>query len=171
LAIYGNFALPLTFFQPIPDAPKKTDAIKYLLKHSHRGSDMSEKRRPFDFPDTVKDEARLRQFGLCACCGDSLDDEWEEAHHVVPNQSGDPTNPEHSWLRTLENCVVLCDQCHHVAHGENTLAGPVAPPEYYSHSHGQDLVRHRDWVGRLNVKAALLWGPKIHNRLGPRSGS
>jgi 5-methylcytosine-specific restriction endonuclease McrA len=121
------------------------------------------KKRFFDFPDTVKDEARLRQFGLCAHCGCSLNDVWEEAHHAIPNQSGDPTNPEHAWLRTAENCVVLCDACHPKVHADNTASGPVAPPEYYEHSHGLDSVRHADWVRHLNLKAALLWGPKVHS--------
>lgn len=118
--------------------------------------------RPFEFSDTVRDAARIRQFGLCAHCGISLNDEWEEAHHAIPNQSGDPGNPQHAWLRSLENCVVLCDLCHHMAHGENTISGPVAPPEYYEYSHGLDTVLHTDWVRRLKLKAALLWGSKLH---------
>ena len=116
--------------------------------------------RPFDFSEAVRDEARLRQFGLCAHCGMSLNDEWEEAHHAIPNQSGDPQNQEHAWLRSVENCVVLCDMCHHMAHGENTRSGAVAPPDYYPFSHGRNPVLHAAWARSLNLRAALLWGAK-----------
>lgn len=120
------------------------------------------KKRAFDFPETIIKQARLRQFGLCAGCGDSLVDVWEEAHHVIPNQSGNPANQDHGWLRTVENCVIVCDTCHDDVHGGNKRLGPVAPPEYYKHSHGQDLVLHAEWVRGLNVKAASLWGTKLN---------
>jgi len=126
------------------------------------------KKRPFDFDDTVRREARLRQFGLCAHCGDSLTDQWEEAHHAIPNQSGDPNHPAHAWLRTVDNCVVLCDLCHHVAHAENTRTGAVAPPEFYEYSHGLDRVQHAAWAARLNLQAALLWGSKVRSSRRPK---
>jgi hypothetical protein len=120
----------------------------------------SRKPRPFDFSSAVQKEARLRQFGLCALCGESLDDAWEEAHHVVPNQSGDENNPSHAWLRTSANCVILCDACHDRVHGHNKTSGAVAPPEYYKYSHGIQQVQHREWVRDLTIKASLLWGAK-----------
>jgi 5-methylcytosine-specific restriction endonuclease McrA len=66
--------------------------------------------RPFDSRDKRTGEASST--GVCARCGECLDDEWEEAHHVVPNQSGDPDDASHSWLRSPDNCVVLCYLCH-----------------------------------------------------------
>ena len=114
--------------------------------------------RPFDFSKTVIREARLRQNGLCAHCGRKMDDLWEEAHHAIPNQSGNPNNPDHDWLRTEDNCVVICDPCHSRVHNDNTRTGAVAPPEYYEYSHGGDSIRHSAWVRRLNQRAAKLWG-------------
>ena len=122
--------------------------------------------RPFDFSDAVREQARLRQFGLCAVCGMSLNDQWEEAHHVVPNQTGDPDNANHAWLRTVINCVALCDTCHDQVHGHNKTTGAVAPPEYYEYSHGPNRVQHQAWVNDLNNTAQLLWGTlpsRIHS--------
>src|SRR4051794_40043180 len=45
--------------------------------------------RQFNFSEAVKRDARLRQMELCAYCGDSLNEQSEEAHHVVPDQSGE----------------------------------------------------------------------------------
>jgi hypothetical protein len=117
--------------------------------------------RPFDFTKSVQKEARSRQSGVCACCGESLNDQWEEAHHVVPNQCGDKNNPNHEWLRTAVNCVVLCDGCHDQVHGENKTSGAVAPPDYYRFSHSGNKVQHKEWVRDLNIKAALLWAAKV----------
>ena len=63
--------------------------------------------RPFDFSPQVQAQARMRQFSICAHCGMSLDDVEEHAHHVYPNQSGDPRKLHHAWLRT-EQPIASC---------------------------------------------------------------
>jgi hypothetical protein len=72
--------------------------------------------RPFDFGTLTRQRTRIRQFGMCAVCGDRLDDLVEHAHHVIPNQSGNPADADHQALRTVENCVVICDACHERVH-------------------------------------------------------
>ncbi len=114
--------------------------------------------RPFDFNALTVQLARLRQDSLCACCGESLDDVVEHAHHVIPNQSGDPTDARHAWLRSEENCVLLCDICHERVHGNgNYRNGAVAPPSYYLNSHGVDRAAHTAWVLDLNQRAQTIW--------------
>jgi hypothetical protein len=116
------------------------------------------KRRPFDFKDAVIDEARLRQNGKCACCGTSLDDVWENAHHVIPNQSGEPGNPKHAWLMQVDNCVVLCENCHYRVHQDGRYQnGTIAGPDYYPHSHGTNSPAHKAWVKAVDGKAKQLF--------------
>src|SRR5262245_7104676 len=90
-------------------------AFHLFLRYSNHimGSVMD---RPFDFSRTIKRDASLRQNNKCAHCGDELTDLLDHAHHVVPNQTGNPAARQDNWLRSLENCVVLCDTCHTRVH-------------------------------------------------------
>jgi 5-methylcytosine-specific restriction endonuclease McrA len=118
--------------------------------------------RQFNFSETVKRDARLRQMELCAYCGDSLNEQWEEAHHVVPDQSGQKGIHADDWMKSASNCVVLCDPCHaNVGHDGNTKTGSVAGPEVYKYSHGGDHVQHAEWVRLLDIQAAKIWGSKL----------
>lgn len=119
----------------------------------------------FPFDDTVKEAAWLRQSGCCAKCGHALinnpDDPFRrQAHHVIPQQSGVADDPGHAWMATLENCVLICYDEHLAAHGGDFGSGPVAPPAWFIHSHGEDKVRHAEWARSLNLKAESVWGPK-----------
>jgi hypothetical protein len=119
--------------------------------------------RPFSFRNPTTREARLRQCGRCALCGDSLDDLEEHAHHVVPNQSGDPQNATHGWILTTVNCVVLCHVCHEAVHaGGRYVKGALAPPDYFMYSHGTDRAAHTRWAAEILGLASTVW---------PRSGS
>lgn len=114
--------------------------------------------RPFDFKDSVKDKARIRQQALCAQCGEDLNNLEEHAHHVIPNQSGDPGNTGHDWLRSAENCVIVCDMCHWRVHENGKYQqGAVAPPSYYEHSHGKFKASHRKWVSDLESLSKSIW--------------
>lgn len=118
--------------------------------------------RQFNFSETVKQEARKRQMDLCASCGHCLNDQWEEAHHVIPDQCASRSNPNHQWIGTVLNCVVLCDPCHaDIGHNGDTRTGAVAPPKMYPYSHGGNRVRHKEWVRTLDLQAAQLWGEKL----------
>jgi hypothetical protein len=115
--------------------------------------------RPFDFEEDTPKQARLRQYGCCAKCGKSLNWKLEHAHHVVPNQVGDPQNNSHAWLKTELNCVILCESCHYHVHEYGRYRnGATALPEYFCYSHGKDVVQHKRWVEDLNLKSQLLWG-------------
>jgi hypothetical protein len=63
--------------------------------------------RTFDFAQPVVNSVRLRQWGICAKCGERLDDLVEHAHHVIPNQTGRATDPADAFLRSTDNCVIL----------------------------------------------------------------
>ena len=118
--------------------------------------------RQFDFSEAVKRDARLRQMELCAHCGESLNEQWEEAHHVVPDQSARKGIHADEWMKSALNCVVLCDPCHaNVGHDGNTKIGAVAGPEVYKYSHGGDRVQHAEWVRLLDIQAAKVWGSKL----------
>jgi hypothetical protein len=107
--------------------------------------------RPFDFSDTTKREAFRRQWNLCAHCGRNLANLYDHAHHVIPNQSGNVSNPADAFLRSVDNCVILCDMCHERVHQDARYrTGAVAPPEYYPYSHGNQVQQHTLWVTQLN---------------------
>lgn len=114
--------------------------------------------RPFDFSSTTRFQARFRQRALCAVRGDSLDDHVEHGHHVIPNQSGSPGNVRHSWLRLSDNCVMLCEACHNRVHQDGRFRdGAVAPPSYFTYSHGRNSRMHRSWASDLETRAHLLF--------------
>jgi 5-methylcytosine-specific restriction endonuclease McrA len=104
--------------------------------------------RPFDFKPGVVQQARIRRWGVCAHCGDSLTDAWEEAHHVVPNQSGRPGDPADDFLRSVDSCAILCASCHTAAHAHGSYrVGAAAPAEWYSYSHGKKgRAQHMLWT-------------------------
>jgi 5-methylcytosine-specific restriction endonuclease McrA len=104
--------------------------------------------RGFEFTASVKKEARLRQWEVCAHCSHSLTDVWEEAHHVVPKQIGRANDRADAFVRSADNCVILCDQCHVAAHEYGrTARGAVRPPEWYVYSHGKHQnAEHEIWL-------------------------
>ena len=111
----------------------------------------------FEFSDKTKNAARLRQQEKCALDNEPLNDGIEHAHHVAPKQSGDKDNPNHAWIGSEENCVVLCEQCHKIAHDDaKWKKGATAPPSYFPHSHGSDLEAHKAWATELDKKIAEL---------------
>jgi 5-methylcytosine-specific restriction endonuclease McrA len=121
-------------------------------------------KRPFNFKDTTKREAFKRQWNLCAHCGENLSDFFDHAHHVIPNQTGRAGNVADQFLRTVDNCVILCDTCHERVHHDGSYrTGAVAPPEYYPYSHGKDacvaadrkvLLLTTGLSGTLDIKTA-----------------
>jgi 5-methylcytosine-specific restriction endonuclease McrA len=80
-----------------------------------------------------------RQNGRCGYCGAPIihdygprtdDDEYGEAHHVVPVQSGGPN--------LVDNGVYLCYVCHEAVHGDGAdyRNGAVPPKEYFPYFDG-----------------------------------
>jgi hypothetical protein len=109
--------------------------------------------RDFDFSETVKREAFFRQWNLCAHCGRNLINIVDHAHHVLPNQVGNPKNSNDDWIRSVDNCVILCDTCHYRVHENGHYrTGAVAPPEYYPYSHGRQTHDHQNWLTRIKPR-------------------
>ncbi len=106
--------------------------------------------RHHNFTLKVKEEAFYRQGGLCAHCGEPLDDVIDRAHHVVPDQASRGKHID-AFLGTVDNCVYLCVMCHGVVHdGGRMRYGAMAPPSYYRHSHKDGRDAHNEWLGRLD---------------------
>jgi 5-methylcytosine-specific restriction endonuclease McrA len=110
--------------------------------------------RPFDFHRPTQQSARLRQGGRCAHCGERLDDLWEHAHHVIPNQVGRVANPADDFLRSEDNCVVLCEPCHEAAHAFGQYQhGAVALAEWFPYSHNRRSSKaHEKWASSVDTE-------------------
>jgi len=106
--------------------------------------------RPFDFPDATKRQVFLRQWNLCAHCGDSLIEAYDHAHHVVPNQLGRGGRASDAWMRDPDNCVMLCEGCHTRVHEDGRFrTGAVASPDDFPYSHGRQSGEHSAWAMRM----------------------
>lgn len=115
--------------------------------------------RAFDFVPETRTQAFRRQHGACACCArklqaDHLTRELEvHAHHVTPNQAGRTGNPRDRWLAEPDNCVMLCDDCHHRVHENGHYRdGAVAPASTFPHSHGKDQAAHARWARQHDLR-------------------
>lgn len=90
----------------------------------------------FNFSPTTKLKAQFRQDMLCAACGTV--DPYFVHHHIIPAQCGDPADPSHWVMSTIDNCVAICENCHWVVHeSARWRNGHVAPPSYFRFSHGR----------------------------------
>ena len=94
----------------------------------------------------------MRQDGRCAACTRDLSDLLEHAHHVVPKQTGKPSVLADQWLRSADNCVILCDQCHTAYHGHGRFRNVTAEPAVFKFSHGKNAVAHRQWLVQANLR-------------------
>ena len=109
--------------------------------------------RIFDFNDHVRNQAFFRQWNLCAHCGRSLIHVYDNAHHVVPNQLGRPDIAGDSWMREVDNCVILCQTCHHRIHGNGRFrSGAVASADDFPYSHGNETIEHKAWADRMRPR-------------------
>jgi|SRR6266478_1734714 len=107
---------------------------------------------PFLFDEATKKMARLRQNGRCAACQHSLNDLLEHAHHVVPKLTGNPSIAADQWLRSVNNCVILCDTCHTAYHGHGAFRTVTAEPAVFKYSHGNNLAAHQQWLAEIAVR-------------------
>jgi hypothetical protein len=67
------------------------------------------------FSNLTKSQARLRQRGKCARCGEPLVETEEAAHYLLRESSGGPDKEE--------NCIILCQNCHSTVHGNANFHG------------------------------------------------
>ncbi len=119
-------------------------------------------RAEFRFSDTTKHQAFYRQWNRCAYCGANLIYKMDHAHHVIPVQSGKLNDQHDVFLKSLDNCVILCEDCHlEIGHSGNFTKGPVAMPVTFPYSHGQEKEAHKTWSQQLNAQ----WKRKFPNLL------
>jgi 5-methylcytosine-specific restriction endonuclease McrA len=106
----------------------------------------------FLFDQGTKARARLRQNGRCAACSRQLNNLVEHAHHVVPKQTGTVSAPHDQWLRSLDNCVILCDDCHTAYHGHGRFRTVTAEPAVFKFAHGKNFAAHQQWLIQANLR-------------------
>jgi hypothetical protein len=120
--------------------------------------------RAFAFSQSTINQAWIRQWNRCAMCGEDLTWLEDHAHHVIPNQVGKAGDEQDAFLRELDNCVVLCADCHQAAHGYgNYRTGAVPPPDHYRFSHGKEQAQHSEWLQRVRVVWETTWSRKFPN--------
>jgi len=134
-------------------------------------------KRPYDFSEETLRAVFARQRGLCASCGEDLNDQSisdnPNAHHVYENQIGDPNNPDHDWLRSPDNCVYLCSDLyktakpgeklegchHHVGHNDNSSTGAAGSAEHFLFSHDgiENSPNHQAWAKSITERGENLY--------------
>ena len=72
-----------------------------------------------EFSEITKNLAVGRQSALCAMCGLDFrkEDDPYHFHHIIPCNSGGDNS--------LDNCVMLCDDCHYDAHNYGNYRQPI----------------------------------------------
>ena len=127
--------------------------------------------RHFEFTDKVRNDAFFRQNARCAVCRYSLKDQEEFGHHVIPDQSGDPEDKQDAFLRSVDNCVMLCHTCHYVVHDSGHYrVGSVPPPDYYAHTHPRKAAQQA-WEALIRREYLRIYGKKFGRGPGPGAPS
>ena len=79
-------------------------------------------------------------------------------HHVVPKQAGGNQSSGDPWMKSKDNAVYLCNECHHRVHEDGKYRdGIVAGPETFPYSHGDPndptaKSSHEAWSKEVNGK-------------------
>lgn len=89
-----------------------------------------------DVSDQVKIEVMLRQHGKCAICGEPLEENPDEFHHLLPKHLGGDDS--------VENIVGLCDRDEHLyVHGGDFRNDIETEPDIYPYFYGGDTEKDR----------------------------
>ena len=119
----------------------------------------------FEFSDNTKRQIYQRQNGVCAHCGERGIANY---HHIVPRQSGDPTNMAHGWISTEINGVGLCSFDHKAVHiGDDAefkiryKNGAVPPASFFEYANGKgaaaDPSKQSAWEAKHAQLARPVW--------------
>ena len=78
-----------------------------------KGSKRAKKRRrkPYEFPKSVKREVLKRSGGMCEHCGGR---KGEEFHHITPVAKAIALGLDSNDIRSIENCLLVCHACHEI---------------------------------------------------------
>jgi len=122
------------------------------------------KGRLYEFHGGVWQTVVKRQDAICAACGKGLaafNDDGDRdvfGHHVIPDQCGKHRPKYADFLRTAENCVMICKECHWAAHEYGKYEyGIVANPDFFQFSHSKRKGEHRAWCETINDRWNLLF--------------
>jgi hypothetical protein len=120
----------------------------------------------FEFSAVTKLRIFNRQSGVCALCGERGIANYQ---HIVPRQSGDPTDMMHGWLASDINGVGLCSFDHNAVHiGDDAefkiryKTGAIPPASYFEFAFGRgekaDPEKQRAWESEHERLAKPVWG-------------
>jgi hypothetical protein len=110
-------------------------------------------RTHLEFSTIIKYQAFHRQWSRCAHCGKNLTIQVGHAHHVIPAQTGNRSKPADTFLRSVDNCVILCNHCYQeVAHSGNYGENTIASPSLFRYTFGLEKTFHQQWVNKLTVE-------------------
>lgn len=115
-----------------------------------------------EFSAITQYQAYYRQWNRCACCGESLTFQRGRAHHVIPAQAGNTGNLADTFLRSVDNCVILCSYCYsEVGYAANYGENAISPPNVYRYSHGLEKNFHQQWAKKLQGEQQK-YGPRYN---------
>ncbi len=107
--------------------------------------------REVEFTAEVLERVVQRQQCQCGRCGDQLTSDFS-GDSVIPAESFAAQSDGQTFLKSEDNCVAVCQECHSFIDGASTQLGKVAPPEFYPHSHGTDSSAHKEWARHIYVQ-------------------
>ena len=110
-------------------------------------------RTHLEFSAVTKFQALHRQWNRCANCGTYLSFKVGRAHHVIPAQTSSMDKPADTFLRSVDNCVILCNPCYdEVNHSGNHGDNAITSLSVYRYSHGLEKTAHRQWGDKLSAR-------------------
>jgi 4-hydroxyphenylpyruvate dioxygenase-like putative hemolysin len=79
-------------------------------------------------------------------------------HHVISDRLGKHITISTDFIRSEDNCIMLCDECHlQEAHSGNFAHGPVLDAVAFKYSHDNNKIAHNLWV----LKHDKIWQARL----------
>lgn len=103
-----------------------------------------------EFSVITKHQALHRQWNRCARCGKNLSIHLSHAHHVIPVRMGNTAQLVGDFMRSVNNCVMLCKPCYDGIGQHGNYAGntPVSP-SVFRYAFGLEKTFHQQWAKKL----------------------
>jgi len=110
-------------------------------------------RAHLEFSTVTKFQALHRQWNRCAHCGKHLSLQVGHAHHVIAVRSNNLNNLDDTFLRSVDNCVILCNHCCDlVGHSGNIGNNAITSLSAFKYSHGLEKNEHYQWDDKVSVE-------------------